>query len=119
MTAGNVHDSVAWDALYDSVTAKHKEVKFVTMDAGYKTPWIVEKTFDEGRFLILPYTRPKSKKNGYKPWDYTYDAVKDEYICPQGQRLRHTTTDKDGKRTYRSTTEELPGLSMPGVVRSK
>ncbi len=37
VTAGNVHDSVAWDALYDSVTRKHK-VHFVAMDAGYKTP---------------------------------------------------------------------------------
>ena len=27
----------------------------------------------------------------------------DEYICPQGQHLRHTTTDRNGKRTYRST----------------
>lgn len=34
VTAGNVHDSVAWDKVYYAVTAKH-EVKFVTMDAGY------------------------------------------------------------------------------------
>ena len=27
----------------------------------------------------------------------------DRLICPQGQVLRHTTTDKGGKRTYRST----------------
>ena len=102
VTAGNVHDSVAWDAVYDAVTAKH-EVKFVTMDAGYKTPWITKKTFDDGRIPILPYTRPTRKRNGYKPWDYTYDPVKDLFICPQGQILRHTTTDRDGKRTYRST----------------
>lgn len=38
VTAGNVHDSVAWDALYDKVTAKHN-VEFAVMDAGYKTPW--------------------------------------------------------------------------------
>ena len=37
VTAGNVHDSVAWDKLYDEVTHKHN-VQFVTMDAGYKTP---------------------------------------------------------------------------------
>ena len=102
VTAGNVHDSVAWDKVYEEVTAKH-EVKFVTMDAGYKTPWITKKTFDDGRIPILPYTRPTRKRNGYKPWDYTYDPVKDQFICPQGQILRHTTTDRDGKRTYRST----------------
>ena len=42
VTAGNVHDSVAWDKVYDEVTGKH-DVEFVTMDAGYKTPWIAKK----------------------------------------------------------------------------
>ena len=117
VTAGNIHDSVAWDNVYDRVTAKH-DVKFVTMDAGYKTPWITKKTFDDGRVPILPYTRPKSKKNGYKPWDYTYDPVNDAYICPQDQVLRHTTTDKDGKRTYRSIPKncwDCPCKAMCGA----
>ena len=59
VTAGNVHDSVAWDAVYDKVTRKFREVKFVTMDA-----------------------------------------------CLHGGVLRHTTTDRNGKRTYRSTPAE-------------
>ena len=29
----------------------------------------------------------------------------DEYICPQGGRLRHTPTDRNGKRSCRSTPE--------------
>lgn len=37
VTAGNVHDSVAWDAVYDAVTSRF-QVEFVAMDAGYKTP---------------------------------------------------------------------------------
>ena len=37
VTAGNIHDSVAWDKLYDDVTGKF-DVQFVTMNAGYKTP---------------------------------------------------------------------------------
>ena len=39
VTAGNVSDSVAWDAVYDQVTEKFPEVQFVTMDAGHKTPF--------------------------------------------------------------------------------
>ena len=105
VTAGNVHDSVAWDTLYDNVTHKH-EVQFVTMDAGYKTPWIAKKTLDDGKVPILPYTRYKGKEDRYKPWEYTYDEVNDTYICPRGGILRHTTTNKDGKRTYRSTPKE-------------
>ena len=56
VTAGNVHDSVAWDAVYDKVTSRF-DVEFVTMDAGYKTPWIAKKTLDDGKIPILPYTR--------------------------------------------------------------
>ncbi len=102
VTAGNVHDSVAWDKIYDEVTRKH-EVLFVTMDAGYKTPWIAKKTIDDGKVPILPYTRSKGSKDHYKPWEYTYDPAEDTYICPHGGILRHTTTNRDGKRTYRST----------------
>lgn len=36
VTAGNVHDSVAWDSLYDQVTKEFKNIQYVVMDAGYK-----------------------------------------------------------------------------------
>lgn len=104
VTAGNVHDSIAWDKLYEDVTSRF-DVRFVAMDAGYKTPWIAKKTLDDGKIPILPYTRYKGNRDGYKPWEYQYDPAKDEYICPQGGILRHTTTNKDGKRTYRSTPQ--------------
>ena len=102
VTAGNVHDSVAWDKVYDEVTGKFK-VRFVVMDAGYKTPWIAKKTLDDGKIPVLPYTRYTGKKDRYRPWDYEYDPAKDVFICPRGEELRHTTTDRDGKRSYRST----------------
>ena len=117
VTAGNVHDSVAWDEVYDEVTSKF-EVQFVTMDAGYKTPWIAKKTLEDGKIPILPYTRYKGRKDRYRPWDYEYDPVNDRYICPQGGALRHTTTNKEGKRTYRSTPKncrDCPCKSLCGA----
>ena len=105
VTAGNVHDSVAWDTLYDNVTHKH-EVLFVTMDAGYETPWIAKKTLGDGKVPLFPYTRYTGNQERYKPWEYTYDPLNDTYICPRGGVLRHTTTDRDGKRTYRRTPKE-------------
>lgn len=101
VTAGNVHDSVAWDKVYDDVTRKF-DVTYVTMDAGYKTPWIAKRILDDGKVPILPYTRYNGKKNRFKPWDYRYDIENDQFICPRNEFLRHTTTSKDGKRTYRS-----------------
>jgi Transposase and inactivated derivatives len=105
VTAGNVHDSVAWDSVYDRVTEKY-DVSFAVMDAGYKTPWIAKKVLEGGRLPILPYTRYKGAKERYKPWEYEYDPIKDCYTCPRGGILRHTTTDRDGKRSYRSTPKQ-------------
>lgn len=105
ITAGNVNDSVAWDRIYDRVTDRY-DVEFVTMDAGYKTPWIVKKTLEDGKVPILPYTRYKGSKEHYKPWDYVYDPKEDTYTCPHGGVLRHTTTDKEGKRTYRTSPKQ-------------
>ena len=118
VTAGNVHDSVAWDAVYDKVTDRFPEVKFVTMDAGYKTPWIAKKVIEDSRIPILPYTRYKGKKDTFKPWDFTYNVVNDSFVCPGGHELRHTTTSKDGKRTYRSATQvckDCPCRSVCGA----
>lgn len=106
VTAGNVHDSVAWDCIYNKVTARFGEAEFIVMDSGYKTPWIAKKTLDDGKIPILPYTRRHYKDGSYRPWEYTYDPATDSYTCPQGSTLRHTTTDKDGKRTYRSTPKD-------------
>lgn len=71
-----------------------------------KTPWIAKKILGDEKKPILPYTRYKGNKYQYRPWDYTYDAEKDAYICPKGGVLRHTTTDKDGKRIYRTTPRQ-------------
>ena len=106
ITAGNVHDSVAWDALYGQVTARFPTAEYITMDAAYKTPWIMKKILDDGKIPIVPYTRYKGRKDVYKPWEFTYDESQDCFICPQGCQLRHTTTDKNGKRTYRSTPKD-------------
>jgi len=102
VTAGNVHDSVAWDDLYDRVTEKFSDANFIVMDAGYKTPWIAKKILDDERVPILPYTRYKGNSEHYKPWEYTYDPKLDTYTCPHGGVLRHTTTDRNGERTYRT-----------------
>ena len=102
VTAGNVHDSVAFDAIYDQVTQKH-DVKFVAMDAGYKTPWIAKKVLNDGKIPLLPYTTYKGNKDQWKPWDYEYDLKNDSFTCKLGGILRHTTTDKNGKRSYRTS----------------
>ena len=45
-----------------------------------------------------------------------YTSVKDVFTCPHGQELRHTTTDRDGKRIYRSTPKYCCLLYTSGSV---
>ena len=102
VTAGNVSDSVAWDKVYEEVTERFPESKYIVMDAGYKTPWIAKRTLEDDRIPVLPYTRKNYKEGTYRPWEYDYDPVTDSFTCPHRGILRHTTTDKDGRRTYRT-----------------
>lgn len=103
VTPGNVHDSVAWDAVYDSVCSRFSEVEALAMDTGCKTPWIARKILQDGRIPVLLYTRSHTKKYAFKPWNYQYNEALDCMVCPAGELLRHTTTDRNGKRIYRST----------------
>ena len=104
VTAGNVHDSVAWDSVYEQVTSRFPEIQYVTMAACSLHPLIAKRILEDGRLPILPYTRPHgTRREGFMPWDFSYDEKNDQLICPQGQVLRHTTTNKEGKRLYRST----------------
>ena len=102
VTPGNVHDSVAFDTVFQRLTEHYPEVQVVTADAGYKTPWICKQIFDSGRIPSLPYKRPMTKK-GNLPW---YESVYDEYydcvLCPQNKVLSYATTNREGYREYKS-----------------
>ena len=45
----NVHDSVAFDDVYDRVTEAFPEVETIVADSAYKTPHICKKVFEDGR----------------------------------------------------------------------
>ena len=102
VTAGNVHDSKAFDAVYDKVTEKFPEIQTVTMDSAYRTPWICKRVFDDGRNASLPYKCPMTKKGFFKKYEYVYDEYYDCIICPNNQVLKYSTTNREGYREYKS-----------------
>lgn len=102
VTAGNIHDSQVFDELYEKVIERYPQVQTVTADAGYKTPWICKKIFDDRRIPSLLYKRPMTKKGHYKSYEYVYDEYNDWIICPQNQTLYYTTTNRNGYREYKS-----------------
>jgi len=102
VTAGNVHDSVAFDPLYDQVTARFPEIKTIAMDKAYKTPWICKRVFDDGRVPSLPYHRPMTKDGFFRKYEYAYDEQNDCYVCPCSQVFQYRTTNRQGYREYKS-----------------
>jgi hypothetical protein len=102
VTPGNVHDSVVFDTVYDRVAARFPEVEVIAMDAGYKTPWIAKKVFDDGRLPSMPYKRPMTADYGHKWYEYVYDEYYDCIICPEYKVLSYSTTNRDGYREYKS-----------------
>ena len=102
VTPGNVHDSVAFDEVYDKLTETFPEVETVVADSAYKTPHICKKVFDDGRVLSTAYKRPQTMKSGHEWWKYVYDEYYDCVICPEYQPLTYRTTNRDGYREYKS-----------------
>ena len=102
VTPGNVHDSVAFDEVYDKVTKTFPETETIVADSAYKTSHICKKVFDDGRVLSTAYKRPQTMKGGHEWWKYVYDEFYDCVICPEYQLLKYATTNRDGYREYKS-----------------
>lgn len=105
VTPGNVHDSVAFDDVYDKLTENYPEIETIVADSAYKTPYICKKVFDDGRVLSTSYKRPMTKRGGHEWWKYVYDEFYDCIICPEYQVLNYRTTNRDGYREYKSNSE--------------
>lgn len=102
VTAGNVHDSTAFDDVYDRLVSYYPGVETIVADSAYKTPHICKKVFDDNRVLSSAYKRPQTKKGGHEWWKYVYDEHYECIICPEYKILHYATTNRDGYREYKS-----------------
>ncbi len=51
--------------------------------------------------ILVPYTRPRTKEGFFRKQDYVYDEHFDCYLCPSGETLKYSTTNKEGYREYK------------------
>lgn len=102
LNPGNIHDSVAFDGLYDRLWVKFPEMEYLVMDSGFKTPWIAKRVIDDGRIPVLPYKRPMGKDGFFRPNEFIYDEYFDCVLCPENQVLKYTTTTREGYRQFKS-----------------
>jgi hypothetical protein len=97
---GNEHDSATFPALYEKL--KLMGPKNMVLDAGYKSPATAKLLIDDGVMPVMPYTRPRRKEGFFSTRDFVYDEYYDCYLCPNGQVLKYSTTNRDGYREYKS-----------------
>ena len=118
---GNENDSRSFYGLYEKI--KRFDIDEMVMDAGYKTPLLMHFLVQEGIVPILPYSRPKTRKENremYRPQDFVYDEAFHCVLCPMDEVLPYTTTNRHGYREYTSDPEiciQCPELTR--CTRSK
>lgn len=103
--AGNMHDSVAFDGVYEELIEEYKEeIENVCLDSGYNTPAICKKIKNDGKEALMPYSRPKGRKDKelMAKKEFEYNKENDCYVCPTGEILKLKTVDKQGYKIYKS-----------------
>ena len=78
----------------------------IVVDAGYKTPAIAKTLIDDNIEPLFPYKRPMTKKGYMRKKEYVYDESLDVYICPELKILKYSSTDKNGYRIYKSSSND-------------
>ena len=113
VNAGNYHDSRTFYPAFDEIHQVFgKLIRSVGVDAGYKMPHIARELIERQITPLMPYTRPKGKKNNEEELrivkkKFVYDVSADVYHCPNGKILTpRSISKKDGYITYRSTTKD-------------
>ena len=103
-TPANVHDSIVYlDRLDHTRSRFDLNVKAVGLDAGYATTGIAKGLEERDILGVTGYRNPTPPKPGMmRKKRFVYNAETDSHICPNGQALTYSTTDRNGYRHYTS-----------------
>ena len=81
----------------------HLRPRQVTGDSKYGTTEIVAALEQQGIHAYMPLPAPNPRQGLYPKEAFTYDAVQDRYVCPQGTALaRHHVTATERVVHYRA-----------------
>ena len=97
----------------------NKKPEVVCADAGYYNPWDITKV-DSNIRVVVPSPKVMYQERGHKPKpfdkdSFTYDEKNNEYICPEGKKLRFCGTHKKGQKAYRASWEDCCKCAHFGV----
>lgn len=113
--AGNMHDSTVFDEIYEKVLKTYGEnIENVCLDSGYTTPAICKKIKETGKEALMPYSRPKGRKDKelMRKKEFEYQKEEDWYVCPTGEILELKTIDKQGYKIYKSNAKSCENCPL-------
>ncbi|MFZ3580513.1 IS1182 family transposase, partial [Virgibacillus sp. DJP39] len=103
VTPGNFHDSRPYlNRLDRQVERFGFNVEAVALDSGYLTVPICKGILDRNIFGVIAHRRFHPTKGLFPKWKFKYDKDNDIYICPNGETLPYSTTNREGYREYKS-----------------
>ena len=106
--SGNVHDSDAFFHLKDNLDYMcGEDIETYVGDTAYVSAPICHMVNRDKKQMVGPYKRSNSSKKGmYKKREYQYIKEDDVYVCPLGCVLKYSTTNKEGRRQYKSDKKQ-------------
>ncbi len=107
VTPGNVHDSVPYlERLDRQIKRFDFKVEAVALDSGYLTNPICKGLSDRSIFGVIAHRRYHPTKGLFPKWKFEYNKEEDFYICPNGEKLSYSTTNREGYREYKSNPKK-------------
>ncbi|HCT1710805.1 TPA: IS1182 family transposase [Proteus mirabilis] len=102
-TPGNVHDSQPYLARLDRQLERFDlNPVAVGLDAGYNTAMLCHLIQERQIEAVMGYRRPNKGKGLLRKSAFSYEKDSNSYLCPQGQSLQYSTTNRDGYHEYKS-----------------
>lgn len=103
VTPASVHDSQPYLGRLDRQRERFGfDVRAVGLDAGYYTPMVCHGLESRGIEGVMGYRTPNHRPGTFYRRQYEYDRYRDLYVCPRGQELPYSTTNRVGYREYKS-----------------
>jgi len=103
VTPGNIHDSGPYlKRLNRQIERFGFNVEAVALDSGYLTNPICKGLKDRNIFGVIAHRRFHPTQGLFPKWKFSYNAEQDTYVCPNGQTLIYSTTNREGYRQYKS-----------------
>jgi len=113
ISPGNASDNVYYLSLLDRQISKFDfNTEVVVADAAYNTLEICNGLIRRGLTGLLGNRRLPHQKGVYRKIDFVFDSTENVLICPQGQKLKYNTTNRNGNRTYLSDPTQCRTCSM-------